>query len=72
VRIEIDRRADAIYIRLREADAEVAATRELHDNLIVDVDAEGRTVGIELLFVSDYVHPEHLETFTVASLPSAS
>jgi len=69
VRIEIDRRADAIYIRLREA--EIATTRELHDNLIVDVDAEGRTVGTELLFVSDYLRPEDLETFTVARLSAA-
>ena len=70
MRIEFDRRADAIYIKLREA--EVASTRELQDNLLVDVDAEGRTVGIELLFVSDYLRTEDLETFTVASLsPSA-
>jgi uncharacterized protein YuzE len=66
MRVEYDRRADAIYIRLREA--EVASTRELQDNLIVDVDADGRTVGIELLFVSDYLRPEDLDTFTVASL----
>ena len=66
MRTEVDWRADAMYIRLREA--EVASTRELRDNLIVEVDAGGRTVGIELLFVSDYLRPEDLDTFAVAGL----
>ncbi len=47
VRLEYDRRADAIYIRLKEAP--IATTREIDDNLIVDLDQSGKMIGIELL-----------------------
>jgi len=66
LKLEYDRQADAIYIRLREA--EVENTRELDDHVIIDLDANGRMVGIELLFVSDYLRPEDLESFTVTNL----
>lgn len=67
--IEYDREADAIYIRLK--DAEIAGTRELQDHLIVDIDADGKLVGIELLFVSDYLAPTDIENFTLTNLASA-
>ena len=66
MKLEYDRQADAIYIRLR--DAEIATTRELDDHVIIDLDEGGRMVGIELLFVSDYLRPEDLESFTVTNL----
>lgn len=69
MKLEVDRRADAIYIRLKET--EVANTRELDENVIVDLDAGGRMVGIELLFVSDYLSPEDIESFTVTNLRGA-
>jgi len=69
MKLEYDRRADAIYIRLKEA--EVATTRELEDNLIVDLDEQGRLVGIELLFVSDYLSQEDIDSFTLNLLSSA-
>ncbi|TAK73029.1 MAG: DUF2283 domain-containing protein [Dehalococcoidia bacterium] len=70
MKLEYDRRADAIYIRLKEA--EVATTRELQDNLIVDLDEHGRLVGIELLFVSDYLSPEDIDSFTLTNLLSSA
>jgi len=70
MKLEYDRRADAIYIRLKEA--EVATTHELEDNLIVDLDEHGRLVGIELLFVSDYLSPEDIDSFTVTNLRSSA
>jgi len=70
MKLEYDRRADAIYIRLK--DAEVATTRELEENLIVDLDEHGRLVGIELLFVSDYLGPEDIDSFTVTNLLSGA
>jgi uncharacterized protein YuzE len=69
MRIEYDRQADAIYIRLR--DAEIAGTRELDDHLIVDLGEACRTIGIELLFVSDYLRPEDVESLTVTTIPSS-
>lgn len=66
--VEYDRQADAIYIRLKEA--AVATTRELDDNLIVDLDAAGKMVGIELLFVSDYLGPDDVASLTLITLPA--
>jgi uncharacterized protein YuzE len=42
-----DPSADALYVRLR--DTEWAATIEVHDGYMVDVDAAGEPVGVELL-----------------------
>ena len=69
MKLEYDRAADAIYIRLN--DKAVATTREVDDNLIVDLGADGKIVGIELLFVSDYLDPEDVDTFTISNLQSA-
>lgn len=37
---------DTLYIELR--DAEVADTRDLDENTLIDVDAEGRLIGITI------------------------
>jgi uncharacterized protein YuzE len=66
MKLEYDRQADAIYIRLKEA--AVANTRELDEHVIVDLDEHGRMVGIELLFVSDYLSAEDIDSFTVTNL----
>ena len=49
-------------------DGQVASTREVQDNLILDLDAEGKPIGIELLFVSDYLRPEDVVSCTVSTL----
>ena len=68
--VEYDQQADAIYIRLK--DAEIATTRELQDHLIVDLDADGKMIGIELLFVSDYLAPADIATFSVTNLAAGA
>ena len=70
MKLEYDPQADAIYLRLK--DAEIASTREVEDNLIVDLDASGRMIGIELLFVSDYLAPEDIDSFTVTNLRASA
>ena len=70
MKLEYDRHADAIYIRLK--DAAIATTRELEDNLIVDLDEHGRMVGIEPLFVSDYLSPDDIDSFTVTNLRTSA
>lgn len=42
-----DKTSDAMYIRLREG--KVKGTVKVNDRLMVDVDAKGNTVGVELL-----------------------
>ncbi len=66
MKLEYDSQADAIYIRLK--DSEIATTREVEDNLIIDLDSSGKMVGIELLFVSDYLDPDDMASFTISNL----
>ncbi|MCJ2055386.1 DUF2283 domain-containing protein [Methylobacterium sp. J-048] len=52
---EYDPTVDALYIRL--ADARVIESEELRPGFIVDLDAEGRIVGVEILDASKHVAP---------------
>ena len=48
-----DEEADALYILLApEPDAEIERTLELGERLHVDVGADGRLVGVEILYPS--------------------
>lgn len=47
MRAEYDRRADALYVYVVEGVVE--STQEISPDLIVDLDANGQLVGIELL-----------------------
>ena len=51
MRMTYDPEADALTFRLSEA--AVALSEEVAPNVILDFDAEGRVVGIEMLFVSE-------------------
>lgn len=48
--IQYDRVADAVYMKL--ADTKVAKTMEINDNLIIDLDSEGKMIGVEILEAS--------------------
>jgi uncharacterized protein YuzE len=51
MRMTYDPDADALMLRLSEAP--VAESEEVAANVVLDFDAEGRVVGIEILFLSD-------------------
>ena len=51
MRMTYDPDADALMLRL--SDTAVAESEEVAPNVVLDFDAEGRVVGIEVLFVSD-------------------
>ncbi|HYI89807.1 MAG TPA: DUF2283 domain-containing protein [Beijerinckiaceae bacterium] len=51
--ISIDPEADAAYVAISGAD--VARTEEVADGILVDYDADGRPVGIEVLSVRSRV-----------------
>ncbi len=51
LRIRYDADADAVYLRLREGT--VAETVEVEEMVYVDVDAEGRPLGVEFVVASD-------------------
>ncbi len=50
VRVGYDSKADAIYIWLRKAKYEIS--EELSENVIIDLDKNGRIIGIEILDVT--------------------
>lgn len=49
--VEFEPRGDAVYLRL--SDEAVTRTAEIEDEVLVDYDAEGRLVGIEILGLED-------------------
>ncbi|MDP8239225.1 MAG: DUF2283 domain-containing protein [Candidatus Hatepunaea meridiana] len=46
---EYDSEADAAYIKI--AEGEIADTREMVDGIILDYDAEGKVLGVEILIL---------------------
>ena len=59
MQVQYDPEADAIYIELRESEGAVE-NDQLDDRRMVDYDARGEAVGVELLFVSEGVDLEGL------------
>ncbi|MFZ0428699.1 MAG: DUF2283 domain-containing protein [Acidobacteriota bacterium] len=47
MRIEYDREVDALYIRIQEK--EVAQSKEVSDDVVLDLDERGRIIGLEVL-----------------------
>lgn len=52
MKIEYDRYAKALYIRLQEK--ERSRTVEINENLNLDMDEKGNLIGIEILNPEDY------------------
>jgi uncharacterized protein YuzE len=50
MRIEYDQKADALYVVI--SDHEIAETKPVSEYCNVDLDHEGKIVGVELLFAS--------------------
>ncbi|MGH7046538.1 MAG: DUF2283 domain-containing protein [Stellaceae bacterium] len=47
----VDEEADALYIRFDEA--KIVESEEVSDGIILDFDATGRVVGLEMLYVRE-------------------
>jgi uncharacterized protein YuzE len=58
MKLTIDREADALYLDLDEAPA--AESEEISPGVILDYNAEGKVVGIEMLHLSKRVAAEKL------------
>jgi uncharacterized protein YuzE len=63
MRATYDREADAIYIAL--SDAQPTETVVIDEHRTVDVDAEGKAVGIEIVGVSNYSLDDIAERFNL-------
>ncbi len=63
MKLKIDRESDALYFRLVEAEiAEIVESEEVQPGVILDFDARGRVVGIEMLHISERTDPQELKT----------
>lgn len=58
MRLKIDKESDALYFRLDET--KILESEEVQPGIILDFDAEGRVVGIEILNLSTRTTPEKL------------
>jgi len=58
VSVKVDRENDALYLRLDET--RIVESEEVQPGVILDFDAEGRVVGVEILNLSLRTEPEKL------------
>jgi uncharacterized protein YuzE len=61
MRLKVDRESDALYLRLDES--AIVESEEIRPGLILDFDAQGRIVGIEIIHLSSLASPEQLRVF---------
>jgi uncharacterized protein YuzE len=58
MRLKVDKENDALYFRLDET--AIVDSEEVQPGVILDFDAEGRVVGVEMLRLSLRTEPEKL------------
>jgi uncharacterized protein YuzE len=56
MKLKVDKENDALYFRLDES--AIVESEEVQPGVILDFDAEGRVVGIEILHLSSRVAPK--------------
>jgi uncharacterized protein YuzE len=63
MRLRVDHGADAVYLNL--TDRPIKESEEVVDGIVVDYDAEGRIVGVEILDASKRTDdPDMLKQFS--------
>uniref|UniRef100_A0A7V1EI73 DUF2283 domain-containing protein n=1 Tax=candidate division WOR-3 bacterium TaxID=2052148 RepID=A0A7V1EI73_UNCW3 len=58
MRLKVDRENDALYFRLDES--AIIESEEVQPGIVLDFDADGKVVGIEILNLSTRIKPEQL------------
>ena len=67
MKLNYDRETDSLYIDLNSRPS--ADSREIQDGVVIDVDAKGKIVGIDIQHASEVLD---LATFEADSLPAAA
>lgn len=67
MRIEYDSEADALYIKLREAD--VNDNLDIEEGVTIDLDSNKHIVGLEILDASKKLSLEEIANITIENLP---
>ena len=60
MKLRIDRESDALYFRLD--DSPIVESEEVQPGVVLDFDARGQVVGVEMLRISERIDPEGLKT----------
>ena len=58
MRLKVDKENDALYFRLDEL--AIVESEEVRPGIVLDFDAQGQVVGVEILHLSSRVAPERL------------
>jgi len=61
MRLKVDRENDALYFRLDESS--IVESEEVQPGVVLDFNAEGKVVGIEILNLSIRMTPDQLKVF---------
>ena len=67
MKIHFDEQADALYIRLD--DAQIVASEEVKPGIILDFNAQDQVVAIEILRVREHISLAHLKQIQFAVAP---
>ena len=67
MKIEYSHTADALYVYFREVEA--ARSDDISEGVVVDFDAQGQIVGIEILDVSSRFSARDMANVTIENLP---
>jgi len=59
MRLKVDKENDALYFRLDES--AIVESEEVQPGIVLDFDADGKVVGIEILNLSSRIKPEQLK-----------
>ena len=66
MKITLDKEADAMYIEL--SDTEFATNKKIDDETIIDLDEDGKIIGIEILNVSKRMTKNFLSDISFQNL----
>lgn len=66
MQIEYDKEVDALYIRIQKK--KVAHTREIEDGVNLDVDSDGKIIGLEIIGATERYKPEDIFNLTTKNL----
>ncbi len=66
--IEYDKKANALYLYLSSKKQKVGKTKEVAKDILLDLDAKGKPIGLEILAVSEKLRPVDLFHFSVKAL----
>jgi len=70
MKLTVDPEADALYLRLN--DAQIADSQQVASGVILDYDAQDNVVGVEMLHLSKRARKEDLERLLFVTLGTAA